>query len=205
MAMKRILWFALLGACLLTAPQAGRAAGVTSPLPVKSGTYALDKSHGKVTWSISHLGFSTYIGQFSDVAATLVLDPAAPEHSVLEATIQTASIGTLNTVLDEHLKAADFFNVAKFPTASFKATRITRTGPSTARVHGDFTLLGVTKPLTLQVVFNKAGTNPVAKDYVAGFTATAHLQRSLWGLTKFTPFLGDVVDLQIEGEFKLVK
>lgn len=203
--MKKILLMTALGLLAFGAPQPGSAADTAAALPAKAGTYALDKSHGKVTWSISHLGFSTYIGQFTETEATLVLDPAKLENSTLDVTIQTASVGTLNPKLDEHLKSADFFNVAKFPTATFKSTKITQIGPKTAKVRGDFTLLGVTKPLTLLVVLNKAADNPMFKYYEAGFTATAHLKRTEWGLSKYAPALGDDVNLQIEGEFKLVK
>lgn len=203
--MKRLLLTMAFGLLVLNLPQTGSAADAGAGIAATAGTYALDKAHGKVTWSISHLGFSTYIGQFTDTAGTLVLDPAKPENSTLDVTIQTASVGTLNPVLDEHLKSADFFNVVKFPTATFKSTKITQTGPKTAKVHGEFTLLGVTKPLTLLVVLNQAGNNPFFKYYEAGFTATAHLKRTNWGLSKYAPALGDDVNLEIEGEFKLVK
>jgi polyisoprenoid-binding protein YceI len=203
--MKQLLGPALFAILAFVLPQSGKAADTGAGLLATSGTYALDKSHGKVTWSISHLGFSTYVGQFSDTAATLVLDGAKPENSSLDVTVQTASVGTLNPALDTHLKSADFFNVEKFPTATFKSTKITRTGPKTAKVRGNFTLLGVTKPLTLSVVLNQAGNNPLFKYYEAGFTATAHLKRTNWGLSKYAPYLGDDVTLQIEGEFKLVK
>ena len=203
--MKRSLLLATLSLLAFAIPQTSRAADAPATLSANPGTYALDKAHGKVTWSISHLGFSTYIGQFTDTAGTLVLDPAKPENSTLEVTIQTASVGTLNPALDEHLKSADFFNVAKFPTATFKSTKITQIGPKTAKVRGDFTLLGVTKPLTLLVVLNQAGNNSFFKYYEAGFSATAHFKRTEWGLTKYVPQLGDDVSLQIEGEFKLAK
>ncbi len=203
--MKHFLAASLFSIFALVLPQPSHAADSTAGLLATSGTYALDKAHGKVTWSISHLGFSTYVGQFSDTAATLVFDAVKPENSKLDVTVQTASIGTLNPALDTHLKSADFFNVAKFPTATFKSTKITRTGPKSAKVRGDFTLLGVTKPLTLLVVLNQAGNNPMFKYYEAGFTATAHLKRTNWGLSKYAPYLGDDVNLQIEGEFKLVK
>ena len=129
----------------------------------------------------------------------------APAASRLEVTVPLSGLVTTDPKLDTHLKSADFFNVAKFPTATFKSTKITRTGPKTAKVRGDFTLLGVTKPLTLLVVLNQAGSNPLFKYYEAGFTATAHLKRTNWGLSKYAPYLGDDVNLQIEGEFKLVK
>ena len=203
--MKQFLASALFATLAIALPHPSEAADSAAGLLATTGTYALDKAHGKVTWSISHLGFSTYVGQFSDTAATLVLDGAKPENSTLDVTVQTASIGTLNPALDTHLKSADFFNVAKFPTATFKSTKIKRTGPKTAKVRGDFTLLGVTKPLTLLVVLNQAGSNPLFKYYEAGFTATAHLKRTNWGLSKYAPYLGDDVNLQIEGEFKLVK
>jgi polyisoprenoid-binding protein YceI len=200
--MKRLYAVAILSVLALALPQHGHAASAPA---AQSGTYVLDKNHGKITWSIDHLGYSTYIGQFTDADATLVLNAASPEKSTLDVTIQTASVGTLNPALDTDLKSANFFNVAKFPTATFKATRIKLTGATTAKVRGDFTLLGVTKPITLLVTLNKAGPNPFFKIYEAGFTGHAHIKRSEFGLSTYLPLLGDDVSLDIEGEFKLVK
>jgi polyisoprenoid-binding protein YceI len=176
----------------------------TEPAQVQAGTYELDASHGKVTWAVNHFGFSTYIGQFSGTAGTLTLDPKTPTASKLDVTVQTGSVGTLNEGLDTHLKSADFLDVAKFPTATFKATSIKLTGKTTADVAGDLTLHGVTKPIVLKAVFNQAGINPVNKVYTVGFDGETTIKRTDFGITTYAPAIGDEVKLTIEAEFKKV-
>jgi polyisoprenoid-binding protein YceI len=175
----------------------------TNPATVKAGTYKLDPAHGKITWSLSHLGFSTYTGQFSDVNATLTLNPAEISKTTLTATVDIASIGTLNPKLDSELTGEKFFNAAKFPTATFVSTKIVRTGTKTASVYGNLTLLGVTKPEVLLVTFNQSGTSPIEKDYEVGFEGKAVIQRSQFGLSAYVPYVGDEVTLDLEGEFHL--
>jgi polyisoprenoid-binding protein YceI len=189
------------------------AAAQTPPAPpppttdssqVTPGSYVLDKDHGKITWSINHLGFSTYYGQFFDVDAKLTLDPKAVGNSTLDVTVNTAGVGTLNSKLDEHLKTAQFLNVVQFPTATFKATKIVQTGPKAAKITGDLTLLGVTKPVTIDATFNQAGVS-MDKSYRVGFNGTAAIKRSDFGMKSFLPYLGDDIHLILEAEFKAVQ
>ena len=163
-----------------------------------------DPGHTKITWSLTHFGFSTYVGQFSKVAATLKLDPKAPQSADLQVTIDTASVGTLNPALDTHLKAPDFLDVAKFPQASFKSTAVKVTGERTADVTGDLTLHGVTKPVTLQVTFIQGGQNPLDKKYSLGFQARTVIKRSEFGVKAYSPAVGEEVTLQIDTELKAV-
>jgi polyisoprenoid-binding protein YceI len=134
---------------------------------------------------------------------TLVLNPQDIAKTTLTATVAIDSIGTLNPKLDGELKSDEFFNAAKFPTATFTSTKIVRTGAKTAEIHGNLTLLGVTKPQTLNVTFNLAGTNPIEKVYEVGFQGHAILKRSEFGLKTYIPYIGDDVTLDIEGEFHL--
>ncbi|WP_374470315.1 YceI family protein [Phenylobacterium sp.] len=174
-----------------------------APAEVRSGTYALDPAHSKITWSVSHFGFSTYVGQFGKVTGQLRLDARQPEASQLAVTVDANSVGTLDAALDKHLKTADFLDVAKFPTAEFKATRVRRTGERTAEITGDLTLHGVTRPVTLTAEFNQAGVNPIDKAYSLGFDAKGKIKRSDFGITTYIPAIGDEVTLQIEAELKL--
>jgi polyisoprenoid-binding protein YceI len=174
-----------------------------NPADVKAGTYALDPAHGKITWSLSHFGFSTYTGQFANVTGTLVLNPKDIAKTTLTATVAIDSIGTLNPKLDGELKSDEFFNESKFPTATFTSTKVVQTGEKTAEVYGNLTLLGVTKPQTLNITFNLAGTNPIAKIYEVGFQGHAIVKRSEFGLKTYIPYIGDDVTLDIEGEFHL--
>jgi polyisoprenoid-binding protein YceI len=181
-----------------------------NPTEVKSGDYVLDADHGKITWEVVHMGFSHYVGQFTGVEAKLHLDAANPADSKLDVTVPVAGVATSNAHLDAHLKTPDFFDAAKFPNVTFRATKIERTGPKTAHITGDLTLLGVTKPVTLDAEFLQAGPNPMTKIYEVGFAAHGQIRRSDFGMSKFVSVPGmpgfepvsDVVKLQIEGEFK---
>ena len=170
---------------------------------MKAGRYRLDPAHGKITWSISHLGFSTYYGQFTDVSGDLTLDPAAPDKSTLSIKIGTGSANGLNDKLNAHLKQPDFFDVEKFPEATFVSQSVEPTSPTTARVNGTLTLRGVSKPVSFDATFNQAGVNPVDKIYSVGFDGRTEIKRSDFGVNAFMQLLGDEVTLRLEGEFKL--
>lgn len=116
----------LAAALLISTAGGAQAQIVTSPAATKAGAYKLDPAHGKITWSVTHFGFSTYIGQFANVNATLKVDPKAVGATALDVTVDTSSLGTLNPALDTHLKSKEFLDVAAFPTATFKATKAAR-------------------------------------------------------------------------------
>ena len=193
---------AFAAALALSAAGAAHAQLTTSPAAAQAGTYKLDPAHGKITWSITHFGFSTYIGQFSHVDATLKVDPKAVGATALDVTVDTNSLGTLNPALDTHLKSKDFLDVAAFPTATFKATKVTQTGEKTADITGNLTLHGVTKPVVVHAVFNQGGVNPLDKKYSLGFAGTAEIVRSEFGIKSYVPAISDKVTLTIEAEFK---
>ncbi len=176
---------------------------IRNPAQVQSGTYVLDPAHGKITWSMDHMGFSTYVGQFTDVSATLKLDARNPSASKLQAEVKTDSVGSLNSALDNHLKTADFLDTAKHPTAGFQATSIRLVDADSAEISGNLTLRGVTKPIVILADFNQAGINPVDKKYSVGFDGHARIKRSDFGINYGVPVLGDDVTLHFEAEFKL--
>jgi polyisoprenoid-binding protein YceI len=197
-----------LALCLLAggARAADNPGAITSdPTQVRAGAYRLDPAHGKITWSLSHLGFSTYYGQITDVSGEATLDPKEPGKSRLSVTVGIDSVSGLNPKLDQHLKTPDFFDAAKYPTATFTATSVEPTSPTTARVNGDLTLRGVTKPVAFDATFNQAGLSPVDKRYTVGFDGRTVLKRSDFGINAFLPILGDEVSLRLEGEFKAVE
>jgi polyisoprenoid-binding protein YceI len=201
--MRHPFRFAALGLALALAAAAPASAQISAaPAQVQAGAYKLDPDHSKITWSVSHFGFSTYVGQFATVNATLKLDPANLGVTALDATIDTTSLGTLNPALDKHLKSPDFLDTAKFPTATFKASKVTRTGERTADIAGDLTLHGVTKPVTVKATFNQAGPNPMVKTYQLGFAGSATIKRSDFGITSYVPAIGDEVTLTLEAEFR---
>lgn len=202
MMLRSVATAAALAVASVAIPASAQQSPFTSnPADVKSGSYTLDASHGKITWSVNHLGFSTYVGQFHDVAATLVLDVKNPSASKLDATIAMKSAGTFSQGLDKHLQTADFFDSTNHPTARFVATKITLTDARTARIEGQLTLRGITKPVTMQARFNQAGVNPVSKLYTIGFDGEATIKRSDFGVNYAVPFVSDDVKLSLEAEF----
>lgn len=172
------------------------------PAEVQAGTYRLDSGHGKITWEVNHLGFSTYVGQFINVSAELTLDPANPSASSLTATVPLADVAPNDDGLKAHLQTPDFFDTAQFPTATFVATSIVvdEDDATQADVTGDLTLHGVTKPVTLEVQFNQAGPS-MGNTYKVGFDGEVTIKRSEFGMSFGLPAIGDEVELHIEGEF----
>lgn len=166
-------------------------------------TYKLDASHTAITWHVNHFGFSTPSGKFMDVDGTLHLDEANPASSSLSVTIPIDKMNSGVAKLDEHLKTPDFFDAAKYPTATYVSKSIELTGKDTAKVTGDLTLHGVTKPVVLDVKLNKIGEN-MMKMKTAGFTASTTIKRSDFGISAYVPNLGDEVKLEIESEANIV-
>lgn len=161
--------------------------------------YILDPAHTYVFWQVNHFGFSHPSGKWM-ADGTLTIDQEKPEEGKLDVTIKVANIVTGIPKFDSHLKSADFFDVAKYPTATFKSTKITVTGKDTAEVTGDLTLHGVTKPVTLDVKLNKLDNSPITQKMTAGFSATTTIKRSDFGLDKFAPGVSDDAMVAIESE-----
>ena len=169
-------------------------------------TWQLDPAHTSVQFSIRHMMVSNVRGEFTKVSGTANADDADLTKSTLEATIDTASIDTHNDKRDEHLRSPDFFDVAKFPTMTFKAKKIGKQGDGHYAVTGDLTLHGVTKEVTLDV----EGPTPTVKDMMgtmrAGAHATTTIKRSDFGsvwnktLEAGGVALGDDVQVSIDVE-----
>ena len=163
-------------------------------------TYHFDKAHTNILWFISHIGFSNSMGQFMDYDGQIILDHDNPARSSVTITLRTASIMTGQEKFDTHLKSPDFFNVEKYPTATFASTKVTLLKDDRAEIDGDFTLLGVTKPLTLKVRFNKRAMDIPTNKMRSGFSVKTTIKRSLWGMKYYLPFIGDDVIIRIEAE-----
>ncbi len=162
--------------------------------------YVLDPTHTNITWQANHFGFSNPSGKFAKVEGTLLLDEAKPENSKVNVTVSVGSIITGLEKFDTHLKSKDFFNVDKFPNATFISDKVEVTGKDTAKVHGKLTMLGVTKPEILDVKLNKIGENPISKKKTAGFSASTTIKRSEYGMNYGIPGVSDEVKLMIESE-----
>jgi polyisoprenoid-binding protein YceI len=162
-------------------------------------TYTIDPSHTAVLWHINHFGFSNPSGKWM-ASGTIQLDQAKPQNSKVNVTIAMANLTTGVPDLDTHLKDELFFNVAKFPTATFVSDKINVTGKDTANVHGVLTLRDESKPITIAVKLNKAGINPINNKDTVGFTGHAMLNRSDFGISTLLPDLSDKVKIDIECE-----
>jgi polyisoprenoid-binding protein YceI len=198
---KTFRYAALAGAAALIAFTSS-AAIAADPASVPAGTYALESSHARVAFAVDHMGFSTWYGDFTGAKGTLTLDPKNVAASKLDISIPTGSITTTNAVLDGELKDPSWFDAAKYPTITFRSTSVASTGADTAKVTGDLTFHGVTKPVTLDVKFHGAGANPMSKAYTVGFDAVGSLKRSDFGVSKYVPLVGDKVDLVISAPFE---
>lgn len=163
-------------------------------------TYDLDKPHTQIIFSVEHLGFSRSYGKFLDYTGNFVFDRGNPAASSTEVSIKTASLDMGDEKWDEHLLGPDFFDAAQFPEMTFKSTKIEVTGDKTAKITGDLTLHGVTKPVTLDATFNKAEKHAFSNKFVAGFSAHTTINRSDFGINYGLPMVGDAVDIIIEVE-----
>ncbi len=194
----------------IVAQQAPMAApGTRNVSAITGGTYTADAGHTLVTWTLDHLGFSPYTGIFGNVTGTLVLDPKAPNAAKVDVTIPVSQVTTASAGLTSHLTRAgkdggkpDFFGAAA-PDARFVSTSVVAKGQM-AKMTGNLTLNGVTKPVTLDVHFygaGKAAAQMGGKENV-GFHATGTIQRSQFGLGFGVPMVGDSVKLDIAAAFQ---
>ena len=175
---------------------------------IPAGVYELEDSHASLLFKVNHLGLSNYTARFKDFSAEINLDPKDVTKSTLTASVNPASIETdypnpekkdFNKKLSE---GEDWFNSTKFPEITFTSTKIEKTGDNTGKITGDLSMLGVTKPMTLDVTFNGAyKQRPFGTDPALGFSAHATIKRSEWGFDTYVPAVGDEVDIILETEF----
>jgi polyisoprenoid-binding protein YceI len=196
---------ATLGAGLLAASLAPAAAQVSTTLASKvpAGTYAVEPYHTRIVFDVSHMGFTTWYGDFTSASGSLSFDPKAPTKSALSISFPTDSVSTTNPKLDGELKGAEWFDAAAYPTITFKSTKIVLLGHNRGAITGDLTFHGVTHPVTLVARFNGGGVNPIDKKYTIGFDATGGLSRADWGVKTYEPLIGDKVGLLLSGAFEL--
>jgi polyisoprenoid-binding protein YceI len=194
-----------LGAAILAAPALAQAQSIpplnTNPAAVPAAAYTVEPTHTRVLFAVSHMGFTTWYGQFTNVSGTLNLDPKALSSSSFDITIPADTVSTSNTKLDGELNSPEWFDTAKYPTIEFKSEKIVRTGRDTAKVTGELTFHGVTRPETLDVTFNASGVNMLSKQYTVGFNATGHIKRSDFNQKTYIPLIGDDVTLIISAAF----
>lgn len=175
-------------------------AALSTPAAAAPSTYTIDPAHTSVAFLVGHLGFSKSIGLFRTVGGEIVFDQDAVEASKVKVVIDAASVFTNHEKRDAHLTSPDFLNAKEFKEMTFVSDRIEKTGEKTGRLHGTFTMLGVAKPLVLDVTFNKAGVSPASKKETVGFSARGTVKRSEHGMKYGVPNIGDDIELLIEVE-----
>ena len=176
---------------------------------VAAGTYAADPGHTMVVWEVDHFGFSKYSGIFGDVTGTLVIDPANPAAAKVDVTIPVAKVTTASAGLTGHLLRAgkdggkpDFFGPAPADAKFVSTSVVLDDDGDEAKVTGNLTLNGVTKPMTLDVDFHGAGANPYNKKATIGFSAETTIKRSDFGIAFGIPAVSDAVELEIHAAFE---
>lgn len=159
-------------------------------------TYTVDNTHTFPRFSYSHFGYSTQLSRFDTTRGTVVYDAAAKTGSV-DITIDAKSVNTGYATFNEHIQGEDFLDTAKFPTATFKSTKVIFKGDKPEKVEGQLTIKGVTKPVTLTVTSFQSMAHPMLKKPAIGANAFTVVKRSDFGAGKYAPYVGDEVRIDI--------
>lgn len=162
-------------------------------------SYTIDPRHTCPVFEIDHLGFSVQRGRFNKATGNIRLDLAA-RTGAIDVTIDSASIDMGFDEWDKHMRSDEFFNVEKFPTMQFTSDKLIFDGDELVGAEGQFTMLGVTKPLTLAIGGLHCAVHPVNQKPMCGANATAAIKRSDYGMVKYLPGIGDEVKLLIPVE-----
>lgn len=194
---------AALTALVLAAPLCAAAAAPTGIADLEGGHYVLDPRHASVIARVNHMGVSLYTLRFDTIDGSFEYDPAHPERTRVEASVDPASLD-VNADYGKQF-AEEFLSVSKFPKATFVSTGIQPGVGAQGEMTGELTLMGVTKPVTFNVTLVGSGHEPLPLPLgrrAAGFEATTTIKRSDFGSTFLNNMVGDDVTLQIEAEFE---
>lgn len=163
---------------------AGATLGTVQVTTAEAAEFELDPTHTSITFFVSHIGFADTAGMFLESSGTFSYDEETQELKNAKITVNTDSVFTNHDKRDEHLKGADFLNTGEYPEMTFVATQAEKLSTTEGKVTGDLTLLGVTKPITLDVKLNNAGNYPFGDGhYAIGIDATGTFKRSDFGMS----------------------
>lgn len=194
MRITRLLTSFGLSALLLAALALGGTQAAAQP-------HLVDKSHSQITFMVDHLGFSAIHGQFREFDAQVDFNPDRVEEARVRFTIKADSVETFWPARDEHLRSPDFFNTEVYPEIMFESTAVVPTGSDTARIQGNLTMVGQTRPLSLEAKLNAMGPSPFNPGLtIAGFTVTGVIDRTDFGLDFAAPAVGAAVPIRIDLE-----
>jgi len=183
----------------------GSLLAVLAAAPAAAAVYEIDARHTQVFFTYGHGGYSHLRGRLNEVSGRFDFDPADPAKASIEVQLPLSSLSTGVPKLDTHLASADFFEVEKFPTASFASTKVTVRDATHLDVAGDLTMHGVTRPIVLAVTVNKVGEHSMSKAQMAGFDAVATIRRSEFGIGRMVPAVSDEVQIRISTESQVPK
>lgn len=169
-------------------------------------TYVMDNNHTQVEFSWNHFGFSNPVANFDNIEGSINYDADDITKSSVEVTIATSSINSHVKDFNEHLASADFFDVAKYPSSTFKSTSVKKgAADNKLLVSGDLTIHGVTKPVTIDATLNRAAPHPMSKQPTVGFDGVLFIKRSDFGIGKYVPNVSDEVRIRITTEASVAK
>lgn len=171
-------------------------AAASSNIYAATDSYAIDNSHTFPRFSYSHLGFSTQLSRFNKTTGKVMFDKAAKTGQV-DIIIDTTSVDTGSSIFNDHIQAEDFLNTVKFPTATFKSTKVIFSGDKLSEIQGNLTLKGITKPVTLTVTSFQAIPHPMAKKDAIGANAFTNIKRTDFNMGKYAPNVSDEVRIDI--------
>ena len=172
------------------------AASVAAPALAAPETFNVEPNHTFPRFSYNHLGYSVQLSRFDKTSGKVVFDKAAKTGSV-DITIDTKSVSTGSATFNEHIQGEDFLDTAKFPTATFKSTKVVFEGEKPAKIEGNLTLKGVTKPVTLSVTSFQTMPHPMVKKDAIGANAFTTVKRTDFNMGKNAPYVGDEVRIDI--------
>ncbi len=175
------------------------AAALAAPAFAAPETYVLDSAHSYPRFSYNHFGYSTQVGRFNKTTGKIIYDKEAKTASV-DIVIDATSVDSGFPVFNEHLRGEDFFDTAKYPTATFKSTKVVFEGDKPSAIEGNLTIKGITKPVTLTVTSFHAMPHPMKKKDAIGANAFTTVKRSDFNAGKYAPNVGDEIriDLGVE-------
>lgn len=179
--------------------------GAAASVQAAPVTYQLDPGHTMVLFSWNHFGYSNPTANLGLGEGTLVFDEQHPAQSSVEVTLPLANLDTHVPALDKHLKEPDFLDADKYPTVTFKSTKVQPLGGHNFKVTGNLTVHGETKVVVLAATLNKVGPHPMSKAQAIGFDATASIKRSDFGVGAYVPNVSDELTIRITTEGSVPK
>jgi polyisoprenoid-binding protein YceI len=162
--------------------------------------YSFDKIHTQVLFFVSHVGFSQQMGKFPGISGGFSFDPDDWSQAKADAIIEVKSLYLGDKDWEKKILSDEFFDAEKYPTMHFASERVEKVDAKNMKVHGSLTLRGVTQPVVLDVRVNRVGRHSFSMHNAAGFSATATIKRSDFGMSHLLPAVGDEIQIRLEVE-----